>query len=465
MSTSGTTSGPEVFVALDRNGAVPLRTQLEQGLRDAIKAGHLQAGRRLASTRVLAHDLGVSRRLVVEVYEQLVAEGYLSSRHGSGTVVTDAHSSVRVIAPSAMPTTPVTWDFRPGTPALLEFPRQAWRRAWNAGLASATPRDLSYPNPLGHPRLRDALSEYLSRVRGVETDSHRLLICAGYTQALDLICHALRARGARRVAMEDPGLPHRAAVISRAGLEAVPIPVDKDGIDVDRIEAENTDAVLLAPSHQFPTGVILSSSRREQLLLWARASGALLVEDDYDGEFRFDRKPVGALQALSADHVAYVGTTSKTLAPAVRLGWIAAPRELVPALSNHKFLADHGSPALEQLALATMIESTEYDRHLRRVRSRYASLRQALVDAVERRCPELRLVGAAAGLQTLALLPDGIDACELVERAKRQGLYTDPLARFQHQPQQAPPALVLGYANLLEPAIESGIALLAKLLH
>ncbi|WIX83699.1 PLP-dependent aminotransferase family protein [Amycolatopsis carbonis] len=442
----------------------PRRVQLESALREAVRSGRLAVGQRLPASRVLAEDLGISRRLVVEVYTQLSAEGYLVSRPGSGTCVSDLSLPPTTEVPDALRSAEVVprWDMRPGIPTLSAFPRRLWRRAWTTALAAAADSDLDYPDPAGHPRLRHVLADYLGRVRGVDADPHRLLICAGFTQGLHLLAHTLRARGAKTVAIEDPGLPHRASILRQAGLAVLPVPVDHDGILVDRLPERGVDAVLTTPAHQFPTGAILASARREAVLAWAGRCGAILVEDDYDGEFRFDRRAVGCLQGRAPDRVVYLGSTSKTLAPAVRLGWLVSPAELHAELVPNKFLADHGSPTLDQLALAQLVETGDYDRHIRAARSRYRTARQALELAITRHRVPLRLVGTAAGVQTLATRLDDTHPDELTARARALGIAFTSITRFQLNPDPSPDGVVIGYGNIAPHAIDEAIALLAN---
>jgi GntR family transcriptional regulator/MocR family aminotransferase len=466
MAEMGTTSGPEILLPIGppRPGR-PRRAQLESALREAVRTGRLAAGQRLPASRVLAGDLGVSRRLVVEVYTQLSAEGYLVGRPGSGTRVSDLPLPPATSAPAAprSPDRSPRWDMRPGIPTLSAFPHHLWRRAWTAALGAAADSDLAYPDPAGHPRLRQVLAAYLGRVRGVDAHPERLLLCAGFTQGLHLLAHTLRARGARTVALEDPGLPHRAPILHQAGLTVLPVPVDHDGLLVDQLPEQGVDAVLTTPAHQFPTGAVLAPARRETLLAWAGRSGAIVIEDDYDGEFRFDRRAVGCLQGRAPDRVVYVGSASKTLAPALRLGWMVSPAELHTDLLPTKFLADHGSPTLDQLALAHLIEAGDYDRHIRAARTRYRTARQALQQAITRHDVPLRLVGTPAGVQTLATQLDGTHPDQLTARAQAIGIAFDSITRFQLTPDAVPLGVVIGYGNIAPHAIDEAIALLATI--
>ncbi|MEU8975085.1 PLP-dependent aminotransferase family protein [Streptomyces monashensis] len=467
MADSGTTFGPEILVPLSPETDAPLWGQLASALRDAVRSGRLAPGQRLPASRVLAADLGVSRRLVVDVYEQLTAEGYLTARPGSGTWVSDLATPADSAKEAAnQPETHAPrWDLRPGVPSLARFPRRQWRSAWLSAFSGAGDADFGYPHAGGHPRLRKAIAAYLSRTRGVAAAVESTLICAGFTQGLDLLCHALRARGATTVALEDPGLPHRALIIRRAGLTPLPIPVDADGLVVDALPDRGVDAVLTTPAHQFPTGAVLAAHRREALLAWAGRRGAVILEDDYDGEFRFDRRAIGALQGLAPDCVIYLGSTSKTLAPALRLGWLVTPPAFVEALITEKFLTDHGTATLEQLALAEMTTSGAYDRHIRQSRTRYKLQREALEAAVHRHHLPLRLTGVPAGVQTLATLPEGHDSDGIVRRAAAMGVAFDSVTQYHLAPGRPARSLVIGYGNITPHGIDQAMAALARIME
>ncbi|RDI49093.1 MocR-like pyridoxine biosynthesis transcription factor PdxR [Nocardia mexicana] len=466
MSASGTNSGPEIHLTLTADGGAPLRAQVEAALRDAVRDGRLRPGQRLPASRVLAADLGVSRRLVVEAYTQLVAEGYLTARQGSATRVSDvAATTAAPITPGPAVPVPRRWDMRPGQPAISHFPRRAWRRAWLTALAEAGNADFGYPHAAGHPRLRAVLAAYLGRVRGVAATPESTLVCAGVMHALDLLCRVLGRRGARVIALEDPGLHQRAPLIAHAGLRPLPIPVDGDGLVVDALPEHGVDAVIVNPAHQFPTGVVLAPHRREALVAWASRTGALVIEDDYDGEFRFDRRAVGSLQGRASASVVYLGSVSKTLAPALRLGWIVCEPRLADELRHSRFLIDRGNPTLEQLALAELIDSGAYDRHIRHSRARYRENRQALDAAITRYRLPLHLSGIPAGVQTLATLTDDHDADLVRERAARVGVHLESLTTFQAAPAHPARDLVLGYGNITPGGIDQAMAALAELLR
>jgi GntR family transcriptional regulator / MocR family aminotransferase len=450
----------EILLSLDRRRPEPLHAQLERQLREAIRAGRLVAGHRLPSTRELARDLGVSRRLVVEAYAQLTAEGYLSARQGAPTRVAGGDPGGPSAAAAPPRRAPLPYEFHPGQPDLAGFPRTAWLRSARAATRAAADADLGYGDPRGAPALRAAVAAYLGRSRGAGADAARIVICNGAAQGVALVCRALRARGARRLAVEDPGFFVHRWVAAHAGLECVAVGVDEHGLRTDALAAARADAVLVTPAHQAPTGSVLAPHRRAELMRWCEAGDRIVIEDDYDAEYRYDRAPVGALQGLAPERVAYVGSASKVLAPALRLGWLALPAALADAVAAEKALEDHGSATLEQLALADFLARGELDRHLRRMRPRYRRRRDALADALARELPGCGLRGTPAGLHVLATLPDGLAEEPVVAAARRRGVGVHGLGLYRMQSSGAP-GLVLGYAGLSPPAIEAGVRRLA----
>jgi GntR family transcriptional regulator/MocR family aminotransferase len=456
----GTSYGPELLIRLredDRGG--PRRAQLESRLRELVRDGTLVAGTRLPSSRALAGDLQVSRRLVVEAYAQLLAEGYLVSRSGAGTYVAATAGAPQPAAPKP-PRRPLRFDFFPGAPDLGSFPRSLWLRTMREVLSSTPAGAFAYPDARGASELRLALTDYLRRVRGVVVEPDAIVICSGATQGLALLGRALVHQGVGTIAVEDPSLPPHRAVLAYAGLEVLGVPVDEQGLDVSALSAP---VVLTTPAHQCPTGVVLSPRRRAALVDWARAGG-LVVEDDYDAEFRYDRAPLGALQGLAPDRVVYLGTASKTLAPGLRLGWLVLPASLLDSVVEAKLLDDLGSPTIEQLVLARLIDTAAYDRHLRKARRRNRDRRDALIATVARHLPGARVSGISAGLHALVRLPREVDAQRLLERAADRSVGVYPLSLHMMRPTRETDALVLGYAGLSEPAIEEGIRRLAEVL-
>jgi GntR family transcriptional regulator/MocR family aminotransferase len=361
------------FWKLERQPGETLRACLERTLREAIREGSLRAGVELPASRVLAAELGVSRGVATDAYAELEAQGYLQVEPRRPPVVAEIHSGPPEQAP-ARPSTPPRprFDMTPTTPDVTLFPRGVWATALAAAVREAPADALDYGHPQGTETLRQRLADELGRTRGVISDPSQIVIVQGTAQGLDLVLRMLRQRGAPRIAVEDPSLARQHQQIKGLGLSLIGQPVDHDGLIVSGLDA---DAVVVSPAHQFPTGAVLSGARRRELLAWSRESGGLVIEDDYDAEFRYDREPVRALQGLQPDSVIYLGTTSKTFAPALRLGWLIAPIHLIEELVAIKELLDDFSPTLEQLALARMLEAGHYQRHIRKTRAVYRERR------------------------------------------------------------------------------------------
>ncbi|MDX3380345.1 PLP-dependent aminotransferase family protein [Streptomyces niveiscabiei] len=488
MASSGTTPWEVLRPAV----AAPARTRgraVRQALREAIRTGRLAAGTRLPSSRDLAADLGVSRGLVTEAYEQLTAEGYLRSGRGAGTWVGDA---VRAAAPRARDRAPrspaARADFVPGSPDLSLFPRAAWSAAQRAVLAGLPHQDLGYPDPRGLPRLRTALAALLTRRRGVVADPERLIVVSGVAQALTLLGGAFHARGIREVGVEDPGSPPHAALYAGAGLGVVPLPLDDGGLALGPLRHARVRAVVTTPAHQFPTGIAYAPQRRARLLEWARAVDGFVVEDDYDGDFRYDRDPVGALQGLDPERVAYTGSVSKSLAPGLRLGWLLVPEALAEDVIERKRTADLGHPALDQAVFARFVERGDHDRHLRRCGRAYRERRDTLLASLADHFPGTEVSGIAAGLHVIATLPERYgDEERFLKRVTEAGVEVRALAEYGHarggddsHPAPSPsyprarvqgdvrsrsdvrPRLVLGYAHLTPIRIRTGVELMAR---
>ncbi len=435
-----------------------LRARLEHALRDAVRSGRLPPGTRLPSTRSLCAELGVSRGVVVDAYAQLAAEGYLRTRRGGGTTVAATVARDRPLLTGATPTSVVRHDMSPFHPALAGFPRTAWSAALTRVLRSVPDERLGYPDPAGVPELRVTLAAYLGRVRGVRADPEQIMVTSGLRQGIDLLWSALAAQGARRVAVEDPGWRGIRETASAAGLELLPLAVDQDGLTVERLMEGDVDAVALAPAHQYPTGAVLSPARRAALLAWARDRDGLIVEDDYDAEYRYDRQPIGSLQGLAPEHVVYGGSTSKTLAPAVRLGWLVLPERLVRPIAAIQRRRGGMPASLQQLALADLIERGELDRHLRRQRRRYMRQREELLSALATELPDVTIHGAAAGLYVVLHLPGHLDEDAVLAAARSRGIALEGFGGHT-------PVLVIGYANLTHAAVKPAVAALAASIH
>ncbi|GAB3432786.1 MocR-like pyridoxine biosynthesis transcription factor PdxR [Actinophytocola sediminis] len=456
------TSSAELFVELDRSRPRGLRAQLENGLRGAIRVGRLRAGTRLPSSRALAADLRITRGVVVAAYDQLAAEGYLTSRQGWGTVV----NAITVPEGSPRHRTPpagVRYDFRPGAPDVGLFPHAAWSRATSAAMRSLPDLELGYGAPAGLASLRETLADYLGRVRGVSCGPDDIVVCNGFSHGLSLLARVLAGRG---IAVENPGHPNWREQIEWAGARCHPVEVDDEGLRVDRLTAPDVGAVLTTPAHQYPTGVVLSPSRRISLVDWARTNHGYIIEDDYDAEYRYDRQPVGALQGVAPNHVIHVGSLSKSLAPALRLGWLVVPPALRDELVAARAHGDRCTSSIIQATAAEFIQRGDLDRHLRRTRRSYRQRRDTLITALRQRLPTCRATGISAGLHVLVRLPAGTDAPHLATTAARHGLLVQPLDHYRTSPaHDRPSALVLGYSRLTPQQIEEGIHHLATILN
>lgn len=451
--------GPELLVALEP-GAGPLHEQLEHRLRAQIRAGQLAPGTRLPSSRSLATALRVSRGVVLEAYGQLTAEGYLTASQGAPTRVAAAPSTERPPLPASTLEAAFAYDLRPGIPDLAAFPATAWARSLRAATSGAPLTALAPGDPRGTAELRDELMRYLGRARGASPEPEHTVITTSFAQGYALLCRTLADRGVERIAVEDPGAPAHRLIAERTGLNVHPIPVDRDGIDVTALSDSGRDVVVLTPAHQFPTGVVLGSERRAELLAWAEECDGLIVEDDYDSELRYDRSAVGALQGLAPERVALIGSMTTRLAPAIRIGWVLSPSWLTGPLTFEQALTGSGTPALDQLALADLLRRGEYDRHLRRMRTRYGRRRTGVVDAVIRAIPGSAAHGVTAGLHVLVHLPPSADEAAILAAAAARGLALDGLA--DHAARPLPPGLVLGFGNLPDAAIPRAIQLLAQ---
>ncbi|MEU6041602.1 PLP-dependent aminotransferase family protein [Actinomadura sp. NPDC047616] len=498
----------DLHLPLDRS-AGRLATQIAAGFRAAIRSGRLAPGTRLPSSRDLSRDLDVSRGVVVAAYEQLVAEGFLLARRGDGTRVAplarpdetppprlapwddaptapapQAKATVRrapaVDAPSPRAGTSAAahdpaaeprdaggefaYDLWPGIPDLAAFPRARWLATMRAVLRDVPNDELIYPDPAGVPALRAELAGYLGRVRAAHAGPEQVLVMNGVAQGLAATVRLLAEEGHRVLAVEDPTSVRQLPMLEATGIRLVRVPVDRDGLDVDALVRTQARAVLVTPAHQYPTGVVLAPHRRAALIAWARRTGGLILEDDYDAEFRYDRDPVGCMQGIAPEHVVLFGSVSKSLAPAMRLGWAVAPPHLAERLRAYRAQTDLGNPVLEQYALARFIADGGYDRHLRVMRRQYRSRRDALVKALRAHAPNAAVRGISAGIHLYLELPRGCDEEAVVASAARAGVAVAGAAPMWSAARagQAPPALVLGYARLPEARLARAAELLGR---
>ncbi|MFF1546767.1 PLP-dependent aminotransferase family protein [Streptomyces sp. NPDC058291] len=443
------------------------RAALIRALREAVHSGRLAPGTRLPPYRSLAADLGVARNTVADAYAELVAEGWLTARQGSGTRVADRAAPLRraerspVKAPARA--RGPRHDLTQGTPDASSFPRAAWLASYRRALQQAPNEVFGPGDPAGRRELREALTEYLARARGVRTEPGRIVICSGFAHALRLLFAPGRAVLRGPLAVEAYGLGFHRELLAAAGVRTVPLPLDEDGARVDRLGRER--AVLLTPAHQFPTGGPLHASRRTTVVDWARARGGVIVEDDYDGEFRYDRKPVGSVQGLDPERVIYVGSVSKSLSPAVRLGWMVLPERYVDGVLAAKGEREAWASVLDQLSLADLIASGAYDRHVRRMRQRYRARRDRLVEALAAQAPHVQVTGVAAGLHAVLRLPSGTER-SVLKAAAWQGVALDGLAAFRHPATDmaAQEGLVVGYATPSEHAYGAALEALCRVL-
>jgi GntR family transcriptional regulator / MocR family aminotransferase len=452
-----------LLLRLDRESDLPLHEQIERAIRDGVREGRLAAGAPLPSSRSLAAELGVSRGVVTEAYGQLAVEGYLLTRQGASVRVARTVRPARPRQPAVSLLPSFRYHFHPGLPDLAGFPRDRWLRSLRAAWREAPLDAIGYPDPRGVPVLRQTLADYLGRVRGVAADPEQTIVCNGFSEGFSLLCRWLRERGVERVALEDPGWHQHRLAVEQAGLEVVPVSVDAEGLQVEELERIETEVVVVSPAHQFPTGRVLSSARRAQLVDWAERGERLIVEDDYDSELRYDRAGVGALQGLAPERVAYIGSASKRLTPGMRLAWMQLPSWLAWPLIQVKAVEDGGGEAIGQLALHDFIERGELDRHLRRTRLLYQRRREALGEALAQHLPDARLGDGNAGLYELVSLPEDVDEPALITAAAERGVGVEGLALHSFTA-STQPALVMGFASLPEPAIARGIRLLGEAL-
>ena len=476
-----------------------MHARLSGAVRDAIRVGRLPVGAALPPSRDMAAELKCSRWVVTEAYEQLVAEGYVEARVGSGTRVRHLDEAGRTAGVAGTSTggtagiaaagiaaagiaaegiaaagiaaegragrvpgeAGLTIDLAPGLPDLRHFPFTAWLASVRTVASTLPYAEMSYPDPAGHSRLREVLAAYLTRVRGAVVDAADVTVTTGVTDGVTRACRALRAAGVTAVAVEDPGWGRLREAAWVAGLETVPVPVDDRGLQVERLaDFPRVRAAVVSPAHQFPTGSVLAPERRAALLEWARRVDGLILEDDYDAEFRYDRRPVGTMQGTDRSRVALLGSLSKTLSPALGIGWIATPPTLTASLRATE-VRPAAPPLLDQLAFADFVASGRYDRHLRAARKRYRARRDALVAALERRLPDAHVSGAAAGLHLLVRFEGELAASAVVERAAHLGVHVASMEAYRVRNRAAGTGLVLGYGNLADGEVKTAVARLA----
>jgi GntR family transcriptional regulator / MocR family aminotransferase len=437
------------------------QTGLQAALRDAVASGQLPRGTRLPSTRALAAELGWARATVVGAYEQLVAEGIFVAEPGAGTRVSTAPDPSVPIGESAAPTRRYCADFRPGEPDRASFPRGAWLTSVRRAVNGATDDLFGYGDPRGVRELRVALASYLGRSRAVRAHPDQIVIFSGFAEALSILAETLRELGRTTIAVEDPALPFHPVFCIRAGLAVERVPVDDDGLQVDRLRAGVADAVLVTPAHQYPLGVAMAPARRVALVEWARETGGWIVEDDYDGEFRFDRQPVGALQGLDPSRVIYGGTASKSLAAGLHLAWLVLPPSLVePVTETIRWRV--GVSSIEQAALADFITRGQLDRHLRQMRLVYRRRRDSVLSALSEHASWMTMTGASAGLHGTILLEGTAEReYEILRLAERASVGMHPLTAHRHAPGQ--PGLVVGYSRPAAHEFSSAVARLGQL--
>jgi len=469
MLVEQTIEVPEVLLDwVGEVGRAPGVRQLSRALRAAIRSGRLRPGVRLPASRALSRQLGCSRWVVVQAYEQLTAEGYLESRVGSGTRVHGLPAPRTLSEETARELRSWRFDFRPGIPDLAQFPRAEWLRATRAALTAAPTVALDYGDPDGLRSVRESLADYLGRVRGVDASAADISVTTGSVNALALIARALRARGIYQIGVEDPGWIPLREPFAGSGVEPVPLSVDEEGLVTDDLARSGLRAVLVTPVHQFPVGTVLSPQRRRELLRWAGRTGGLIVEDDYDSEYRYDRTPLGALQGISPDQVLLIGSVSKSLAPALRLGWMVAPAAWRNVLDESRRGVDVGVSVLVQLGFEEFLRSGAFEQHLRRMRKQYTGRRAALAAALARHFPDAQISGIAAGLHLMADLGASVPAADIERACDEHGIRLYTLQRYCAGPipsRYSPATVVLGFGAIPDHKMDTAIATLARILR
>lgn len=436
--------------------------RLQEALRELVRRSVLGPGDALPSTRELADHLGVARGTVVASYEQLTAEGYLLAQPGGRTRVSPAAGVAEEPVPQPAQSARLRFDLRPGVPDLARFPASDWAWAYGEASRRTASAELDYGDGRGHPHLRAVMAAYLRRVRAADAWADRIVIGNGYAQSVSLAISVLAARGARVLAVEDPGDSSIDSIAGAVGMSLAPMPVDEDGLDIDHLAASGADAVVVTPAHQSPTGAVLSAARRIELVAWAERTGGWIIEDDYDSEFRYDRQPIGAVQGLAPERVVLIGSASKTHAPGVRLAWMAVPAALVADVAAARRQADRGGPAVDQLAFAMLVESGRHDKHVRGMRAVYSSRRTRLVEALRRIDPTLSLTGLAAGFHGVLQLPSGLSEDAVIADARDRSLRVVGLRSSTRRRGDLPPSLIIGFGNIDDEALVEALRRLGE---
>ncbi|WP_350279902.1 PLP-dependent aminotransferase family protein [Kribbella sp. HUAS MG21] len=446
-------------LTIERASGMPLHLQLAEQFRAAVLDGRLQAGHRLPSTRDLARELSVSRSVTQAAYDQLHAEGWIEGRTGAGTFVTDVaplQPAVRRHAPPRADTGVELLTLRPGIPYIAPTPDPGWRRAWREVSTQSPPR--GYDDAAGLPALRAALAEHVARVRGIACGPENVLVTNGTVHGLRLLLAVTRQPG-DRLAIEDPGYLNAVAAANDHRLEIVDVPVDEDGLRVDAL-TDDVAAVYVTPSHQYPLGGRLPVARRNELVRWARRTGSLLIEDDYDSEFRYDVAPLPALAQLDLERVVHFGTLSKTLSPALRLGWLVASEAMVDRLATFRANSGDWPGWPMQAALLAMLRDGYLDQAVRRGRRLYADRRTHTCAVL---APYGEVIGQDAGLHITLLLPDDVDDTRIAAAARDAGVVVAPLSEYRRTV-EGPPGLVIGYATPSTPDLHRALTILTEVL-
>ncbi|GGW49109.1 MocR-like pyridoxine biosynthesis transcription factor PdxR [Streptomyces xantholiticus] len=455
-------------ITVDRDVDVPLTDQIKSGIQRGITEGALRPGTRLPSTRQLAIDLGVSRTVTLLAYEQLTAEGYLTALQGSGTRVAETPAARILRTPGRVEekNAPVQWDLRVGQPDTANFPLRDWLVCYRRVLAGAAGRDLDVPPLGGAQNLQETLAGYLGRMRGIRvTKESRLLVTSGVTQSVSAVCELLNALGIRELAVEDPGHKSCWQTMRDAGIRPRPVPVDRHGLDVQALSRMDVRAVLVTPTHQFPTGVALGGARKEALMRWAAHDARIVIEHDCGGEFWYERRTrQTALQPLLPERVIYMGCVGGSLLPGIRIGWLALPARLVPMVNRPWSRWEFGPDPLTQLAFAEMVGSGLFDRHVRRLRSRYRERADAVREAVRHYLPRCAMLGSTSGRTLYVGLPAAVDEAALVESARRRSVLVQGGSHFHFDGTSRSPALVLGYQNLPRTGIRASVSAIREAL-